>query len=235
VGEQITDVLMASLANVQQERRRAALLRAIGLIALVMFPLSVGLGAVAKTVVSAFLDPRWGEVGPMLMVLAGLSITRPVAGAMSAYMQVRNDTRAAALLEIVNLTAIVVSLSTIGRKSLLWACVAVGVAFGIRMLLSMWLVKRTDGIPLMAIVGRLWRPLAACTPMVVAVLAVRHALTGTRIQGNFIALGVEVAAGALGYFVGAFTIDGKSARELVTLAREALLRRRARVTEERNS
>jgi lipopolysaccharide exporter len=99
----------------------------------------------------------------------------------------------------------------------------------------MWLVKRTDGIPLMAIVGRLWRPLAACTPMVVAVLAVRHALTGTRIQGNFIALGVEVAAGALGYFVGAFTIDGKSARELVTLAREALLRRRARVTEERNS
>jgi PST family polysaccharide transporter len=228
VGEQITDVLMASLANVERERRRQALLRAMALIALVMFPLSVGLGAVAKTVVSAFLDPRWGEVGPMLMVLAGLSITRPVAGAMSAYMQVRNDTRAAALLEVVNLTAIVVSLSTIGRKSLLWACIAVGVAFGVRMLLSMWLVRRTDGVSLTAIVARLWRPLAACLPMVAAVLAMRRALALTPFAGGALALLAEVAAGGVGYLVGAFTIDAKSARELVTLAHEALLRRRAR-------
>src|SRR5262249_2169586 len=105
VGEQITDVLLASLANVDKERRRQALLRALALIALIMFPLSVGLGAVAPTLVSSFLDPRWAEVGPMLMILAGLSITRPVAGAMSAYLQVRNDTRAAALLEVVNLAA----------------------------------------------------------------------------------------------------------------------------------
>lgn len=226
VGEQITDVLLASLANVERERRRDALLRATGLIALIMFPLSVGLGAVANTIVSAFLDKRWGEVGPMLTVLAGLSITRPVAGAMSAYMQVRNDTRAAAFLEIVNLTAIVVSISTIGRHNLLWCCFAVGIAFGVRMLLSLWLVRSTDGIALTSIVAVLWRPLAACLPLVVAVLGVRHLLWGTRIQGNVIALAAEVAAGGLAYVAGALTIDHDNSRELLRLARETVQRRR---------
>jgi PST family polysaccharide transporter len=233
VGEQITDVLLASLANVERARRRQALLRALGLIALIMFPLSVGLGAVANTAVSAFLDRRWAEVGPMLMVLAGLSITRPVAGAMSAYMQVRNDTRAAALLELVNLTAIVVSLSTIGRHNLLWACIAVGIAFFVRMLLSMWLVKKTDGIPLTAIGARLWRPLIACAPLVAAVLATRHAFAGTRVAGGVVALAAEIGAGALGYVVGALAVDGRNARELLHLALETLQRRR-RAAHEKN-
>jgi PST family polysaccharide transporter len=235
VGEQITDVLLASLANVDKEKRRTALLRAMALISLIMFPLSVGLGAVAPTAVSAFLDARWREVGPMLTVLAGLSITRPVAGAMSAYMQVRNDTRAAALLEVVTLTAIVVSLSTVGRHNLYWACIAVGLAFGVRMLLSVWLVRATDGIPLWEIGAYLWRPLVSCAPMVAAVLGVRHLLASTAIAGNVIALAAEIGTGALAYVAAALVIDRRATRELIRLLVETLQNRRARRAAEKAS
>jgi PST family polysaccharide transporter len=233
VGEQITDVLLASLANVDKEKRRQALLRAMALISLIMFPLSVGLGAVAPTLVSTFLDKRWAEVAPMLMILAGLSITRPVAGALSAYMQVRNDTRAAALLEVVNLVAIVVSLSTIGRHNLQWACAAVGIAFGVRMLLSVWLVRATDGIPLWEIAAYLWRPLTCCVPMVLAVVGVRHALLATVVHGNIFGLVIEIVVGALAYAGSALVIDRRASRELLRLLFETLQRRRARIATER--
>src|SRR6185503_9524647 len=59
VGEQVGDVLLPSFARLDPERRPAALLRSLSLLALVVFPLAVGLGVVAPTLVAVLLDARW--------------------------------------------------------------------------------------------------------------------------------------------------------------------------------
>ena len=93
VGEQVGDVLVPSFARMEPERRPAALLRSLTLLGLVVFPLAVGLGAVAETVVRALLDPRWHPVAPMLMVLSALSVTRPIGWTVTSYLQARQMPR----------------------------------------------------------------------------------------------------------------------------------------------
>ena len=86
VGEQIGDVLFPSFANMDGPRRRAALLRSTGLLALVTFPLAVGLGAIAPTTVETLLRPEWHDVAPMLAVLSVLSVVRPVGWTISSFL-----------------------------------------------------------------------------------------------------------------------------------------------------
>ncbi|HTM44850.1 MAG TPA: oligosaccharide flippase family protein, partial [Polyangiaceae bacterium] len=69
IGEQIGDVLLPSFARMHLERRRAALLRSLSLLSLIVFPLAVGLGAVAPSLVAVIFDPRWQAIGPMLILL----------------------------------------------------------------------------------------------------------------------------------------------------------------------
>ena len=60
VGEQIGDVLLPSFARLDPSRRPSAFLRAMALLGLVVFPLAVGLGAIAPSLV-AVLFPRLEE------------------------------------------------------------------------------------------------------------------------------------------------------------------------------
>src|SRR6185436_20902787 len=92
VAEHIFDVLLPSFAKLDLEQRRRALARVAGLMALVIYPLALGLAAVASTVVAAVLDPRWAGVGPMLAILAALSLSRPVVWVVSTYLTAASRT-----------------------------------------------------------------------------------------------------------------------------------------------
>ena len=231
VGEQIADVLLASLANMEHDRRVNALTRASGLLALIMFPLAVGLGAVGPSLSRVFLDPRWQAVGTMLTVLSALAITRPLTGAMVSYLQVQNRIRAITIIECVNVAIMLVCLVTFGRINYLWACGAIGVAFAARLGLTMYVVRATDDVPMLPILNRQWRPLLACVPMVLAVLAVRHGfyrLGYDQLMGVRAAplLAAEVVAGALAYIAAAYVIAHKASRDLIELGMNLLRRRR---------
>jgi PST family polysaccharide transporter len=231
IGEQIADVLLASLANMQHDRRVAALTRASGLLALIMFPLAVGLGAVGPSVARVFLDPRWQVVGTMLMVLSALAITRPLTGAMLSYLQVRNRINAITLIECLNVLVMLVCLLTFGRISYLWACGAIGVAFAARLALTMYVLRLTDDVPLLPILKLQWRPLLACAPMVVAVLAVRgcffrfgyESYLGMRAAPM---LAAEMLGGALAYVGSALLFAPRASRDLIDLGLNLLRRRR---------
>jgi len=223
VGEQITDVLLASLANMAEERRVQALTRASGLLALILFPLAIGLGAVSPTVARTFLGERWGMVGPMLTLLSMLAIARPLTGAVQSYLQVRLRVRAVTLIEAATAVLIVSLLFTMGRLGPLWACAAIGVAFGARLFMSLEVLRRLDGVPVLPILTRQWRPLVAAVPMVAAVLGVRHLFArhglgtahGVRAAPQLVA---EVAAGALAYAAAALVVARAAARDLIELA-----------------
>jgi PST family polysaccharide transporter len=225
VGEQIGDVLLPSYAHMEGPRRQVALVRSTGLLALVTFPLAVGAGAVAPTLVATLLKPAWQDVGPMLAVLSALSVVRPVGWTISAYLLVQDRTRADAALEVFKLVAVVVLLLTIGRASPLWACRAVGIAFALHALASMAVVQALDGVSMASLVARCLPPLAACVPIVAAVVVVRLGLVHAGIHVRGVGLVAEIVAGGVAYAGAASVVARSASRDLLGLMKRAVRER----------
>jgi lipopolysaccharide exporter len=222
VGEQIGDVLLPSFARMESARRPEALVRSMSMLALVVFPLAIGLGAVAPTLVNAVFDARWRPLAPMLVLLSALSVARPVGWTVESYLQARDRPRTILALEAFKVVMLVLLIATLGRMSPLWTCVAVGVAFATHALACLWVVRRTDGVPLARSLGSLWPALGASAPMVASVLAARHLLRGSGVAHPVECLSVEVLAGVAGYVLGAMAIARAASRELVTRLIDAM-------------
>jgi PST family polysaccharide transporter len=224
VGEQIGDVLLPSFAHMDEDERKRALERATGLLALVVFPLAVGLGVIAPTLVRALLRPSWADVAPMLAILSTLSITRPIGWTVSTYLIVRNRPRVDAALEVLKLASVVVLVLAFGRFGPVWACASVGMGFAVHAVASMWAVRRTDGIAMTALLVRCARPLAACGPMVLAVLAVRRGMRSMGGAPTALELAIEIGAGALAYIAVCPWLARVETLDALRLARRGLLR-----------
>jgi lipopolysaccharide exporter len=220
VGEQIGDVLLPSFARMDPERRPEALVRAMSLLGLVVFPLAVGLGAVAPTLVATLFDERWRPMGPMLVLLAALSVTRPVGWTVASYLQARQLPRRIFWLEACKLCLLVGGIVSYGRLSPLWTCGAVGVAFAGHALASLWVVRQVDGIPLRRTLGSLWPAFVSCLVMVVAVLATRAVLPSALPAA--LRLTFEVLSGAVAYVLAVLLLARSVSRELYTKLRVAL-------------
>jgi PST family polysaccharide transporter len=226
VGEQVGDVLFPSFSRLDEERRKDALLTSLNLLALVVFPLAVGLGAVAPTVVKVLFDPRWHPVAPMLVLLSGLSITRPIGWNIAAYLKAHQMPRVVMWIEFLTVGALLAGVMTLGRLSPLWTCVAVGIAFAIQSLAGFLVIRRVDGIPLKRLLGTLVGPLLASLAMALAVVAVRGALHTDDWSLPALGLAVETLVGAISYVAAALVVARRSSLDLVRRIREAFSRRR---------
>ena len=215
VGEQVTDVVQATFAHMEREERKQTLLRAIGALGLVTFPLAIGLGAVAPTLAAAFLDKKWAGAGAMLMVLSMLSVTRPTYGAIWSFIMVEKGPRVLVLVEWLSLGALMAGIATLGRISPLWTCGAVGIVFTLRMLAGMFLARRLSGVSVTSLLLRFLPPLAACVPMAAAVFGLRFVMARLGIHAPVVRLAVEVAGGALVFLGSAFVVAPGPAHELL--------------------
>ncbi len=225
VGEQIADVMQAAYAHMEPDERRDMLIRSSGVIALVSFPIALGLGAVGPTLADLFLDKKWAGTGNMLMVLSALSVVRPIYDSISAFLIVERGPRPLLWVEWITVGVLLAGIATLGRISPLWACVAVGVAYTLRAVLGLYVARVSSGIAMSAFVGQLVAPLLACAPMVGAVFGVQAALDRLGIGSPLARLGLEVAAGALAFIAAAFLIAPRPARELFGIIRSRSQRR----------
>jgi PST family polysaccharide transporter len=203
-------------------RRPEAFVRALSLLGLVVFPLAVGLGVVAPTLVAALFDARWAGMGLMLALLSALSVARPVGWVVSSYLQARQLPRSIFMLEGFKLLLLLGGLLTFGRRSPLFACGAVGVAFAGHALASLWLIRQVDGITLRRSLGSLAPAFAACLVMAAAVLLVHHTLTNGQALRPGLRLAIEVSAGGGAYAVAAALLARRASRELLSKLRLAL-------------
>jgi PST family polysaccharide transporter len=112
---------------------------------------------------------------------------------------------------------------TIGRRSPLWTCAAVGVAFGGHALASLWVIQKNDGISLGRTLGALLPALGACAIMAAAVLLVRGGLLASAepLPPAF-RLAIEALAGAVVYVSCALVLARRASQELVAKVRVAL-------------
>ncbi len=222
IGEQIGDVLLPSFARMDAARRPEAFVRALALLGLVVFPLATGLGVVAPTLVATLFDARWAEMGMMLALLSALSVARPVGWAVASYLQARQLPRTIFKLEAFKLLLLVASLVTFGRRAPLFACAAVGVAFAGHALVSLWVVRQVDGIPLRRSLGSLAPAFAACLVMAAAVLLAQRALGNAQPLRPVIRLGIEVSVGGVAYLAAAALLARRVTQELLSKLRVAL-------------
>lgn len=223
VGEQIGDVLLPSFARLEPSRRPDALVRSIALLSLSVFPLAIGLGAIAPTLVSAVFDARWRPLAPMLVLLSALSVTRPIGWMIQSYLQVLQRPRVITALEAFKVAALVLLILSIGRMGPLVTCAAVGAAFGAHALAALWVVRTIDGISIGRLLAGPLAAIVACVPMVIGVLAVRHFSASIEgIREPIPLLAVEVVVGVICYVAGAVTFARDSTIDFVARVSDAV-------------
>jgi len=222
VGEQIGDVLLPSFARMSRSRRPDALVRSMALLALVVFPLAIGLGAVAPTLVAAVFDSRWSPIAPMLVLLSALSVARPVGWMVESYLQAGEQPRLILALQGLKLGLLVLLIVAARPAGPIWACAAVGIAFGAHALASLYVIRHVDGLTLGRSLGCLLPALAACAPMVAAVLGARHALLLSGGAPPVVSLGFEIVAGGTAYVLSALVVARRDSQDLLARVAEAV-------------
>ncbi|HEU4732166.1 MAG TPA: oligosaccharide flippase family protein [Kofleriaceae bacterium] len=224
VGEQIGSVLLPAMGGLDLEDRKAALIRSTGLMALAIFPLAVGLGTVAPTLIRIILNDAWQGVAPLLTVLSVLSVVRPMAWGVASYLASFSRTKTLMLLALLKLVLLFGCIVAFSRLGPVWTAVSVGIAFGGQALVSIVLIICTDAIPAWPLASGVLRPLAASAVMAAAVLGARHGMEVVGLGAPKLVLPVEIVVGVVSYLVAAFVLAGPIARDFLRLLRRALRR-----------
>jgi PST family polysaccharide transporter len=227
VAEHIGEVLMPSFSRMEPGERERAVIRAAGLMGLVVSPLGVGLGAVAPTVAAAIFDDKWGPMmAPMLTILSVMTVFRPMTWSAIAYVQAVQRTRIvmwSSFLRAISVLALVALCGYAGGPS--WACVGAGLGFTLHSVLTIIATSRATGLSAAAYLVAVARPLLPCVPMFVAVVAIGRGLAAAGIP-LFASLAAQIVAGAAVYIAAAFVLVRGDVDELIRIGRGAIRRRR---------
>lgn len=224
VGEQMAVVLLPAMSKLSLAERKAAVVRSTALMALAVFPLAVGLGAIAPSLIALILNAEWQAVAPLLVVLSVLSVVRPMAWGITSYLASLSRTRPLMLFELLKLVLLFGCIAAFSTLGPLWTAASVGIAFGVQSLVMIVYVIRTDGVPAGPLVGAFVRPLAACAVLVASVLGARHGLAALGVTAPAAHVPIEIAAGALAYLAAVLVIARATARDFLQLVRRALRR-----------
>lgn len=226
VGDQVGDVLFPSFAKLEPERREPALSRAMKLMALLVFPLAVGLAAVSPTVVGVFFDARWQPVAPMLSILSVLSIARSVSWPLVSFMQAQHRQRQLMFLSFFKITVLIGGIMIFARFGPLVTCIGVGGTFVLDTLLVFGLVRVYDGVRILPLMAGLVPVILTCIAMAAGVQGIRTALHGAGLHTSWLTLGVEILVGGIVYVAVAFVVARSTAMDFLTQVKKVVQRRR---------
>lgn len=224
VGEQMTGVLLPAMASLSPEQRKAAVVRSTGLMAMAVFPLAVGLGAVSDSLIALILSDEWQGVAPLLTVLSVLSVVRPMAWGVSSYLASFGRNRTLMILEATKVALLFACIFAFASGGPRWAAASVGIAFGAQSLLTIGVVVWADGIAAGAMAAAFLRPLAACAAMAAAVWGARAGLVAAGVTRPVILTPVEIVVGVVTYVPAAFLFARPIARDFLAQLKRALKR-----------
>ncbi len=220
VGEHIGDVLLPSFARLPSDQRRRGFVRSTALLAVIVFPLAVGLGAVAPTLIALLLPPEWQAMAPLLVVLSVMGVVRPLGWTVSAYLQALDRPRLVMGLEAGKLAALGIGILAGAALGPVWSAAGVGLAFGAHSWVGLQWIARIEALSPRAILAPLLRPLIASAALTVAVLGAR-ALAHSLGASPGPTLAAEITAGAVAYVAAALVVMPDRASEILALVRRA--------------
>jgi len=221
VAGNIADVLMPSYARLDPAERDSAVIKSAALMTLLVAPLGVGLGAVAPTLVAGFFDAKWAAMGPMLAILSLMTIFRPMAWPVTAYLQAALKPQ---LVMYASVSRAVVVITLVGLFGWLggplWACAGACIGYAFQAAFTVILAGLSTGMPVKAYAAAVGRPFLPCVPMFCATLGLGWLLKPLDLP-NLATLAVQIACGAVIYVGAAFVFARPSITTLLRLAAQA--------------
>jgi PST family polysaccharide transporter len=224
VGGVLGRVLLPLFSNLQDDhaRLRRAVVRLAGTTSLIVFPVLLGLAAIAHNFVLVAFGPAWRGAIPLIAILA-ISGMPQVFGILSAQVcqavgQARLLSRGGGLWNLTALTAIVAGLH--------WGAEGVAIALAIRgwvvIPLEMMPARKTIGVGALEVVRAGARPLTAA-----AVMAIIVAVLGTvfdQVMPLAASLALQVVLGG-GIYIGLIAATDRTAfDDALVLVRQRRLR-----------
>jgi PST family polysaccharide transporter len=199
--------------------------------ALVVWPLAIGLGTIAPTLVAACFDERWHGIAPFLTILSFMTAVKPITWVPVAYLQAVQRPRLIMWLSFSRAALVlplVVAFGSVGGP--LWACVGACLGYTIHSVGSVVVTGRTTGLPITSYLVASFRPLVACVPMAAAVTLTTVLLA--RFEAPLLAsLGAQILVGGLVYVGTALLLVRSTTLELMRVALGVIRERSASPTD----
>jgi lipopolysaccharide exporter len=222
VGESIGSVLLPSMAKIEPERRIEVLIRSTAILGILIFPMGVGLGVIADTLVRVLLPEYWYGVAPFLTVLGSMSVFRPLSWVVDSYLKVTHRTHLLFLSELAKVGFLLISLLV--APAVKWVAGGVGLAFALQALLLVMILRMTDQVSPLRFLPGFIQPLLACAIMAAAVLGARFALVAAGLENLVVRLVIEIAVGAAVYVPATFLCAPAITHDVLGLLRKAFRR-----------
>ncbi len=185
---------------------REILLRAYALTVLVSLPLCIGIGMTAEFIVPLAFGPKWLETIPVIQILVLSALANSLQGPVRPLLLALNRPELVTSLSVVNavilIPALIVGTWLAGIEGAAWALVFENTAM---MFVQHYILRRFLQVSWLDVVSRLWRTLAACGAMALAVWGVKGMLVAPQeagLQEQLYGLALIVAAGGLVYTAG---------------------------------
>jgi len=220
----VSNVFLPMLLRVGTEQRKTVLVRALGMLAVVTFPMAVGLAVVSTTLIDVLLPDQWSGVAPFLSVLAAVSIFRPINGFISQYLISIERNQRLMWMEAMRVVVLFGGLVLLGLAGPVAATFAIGLAafaHTIGLLQSI----HGDGEFLKSLLRSLRAPVFACVTMAVAVFVTRSLVGPADGMREGLLLAAEILIGAVSYGAAMFVFGRVATLEMLSLMRDALRRK----------
>jgi lipopolysaccharide exporter len=218
VEERMGDVFLPAFAKMEPHDRPAAVVRAAGLMALVVAPLGVGLGAVAPTIVRVFFDARWAGMASILSMLSVMTVFQPISWSTISYLAAEKTTRPIMVMSIARAVLLLLLVAVLGYLGgPVWACAGVGAGYAFHSVVTVIVTARSTPLSARAYFTNVVRPLLACVPMFVAVTGLRLFFAHRLPAG--LSLAAQLLGGAGVYAGSALVLARANVRELIRLVR----------------
>jgi PST family polysaccharide transporter len=205
IAEVTGDVLAPALARLEAADRRQTAVRMAEALALMVFPLAIGLALVAPTV-SRLLPGRWAGITPYLIGLSTLSLSRPVSVLMGVYLLALRRTIPSAVLQGVQVVLLLGTLLLCGAlfpAQPAAACWAVSLAFLVGSALAVAVLSRVDQVSSWQLVRAHLLPVPALIFMALAVKGLDLGLSRLALHLPPLAhLALQVICGGAAYLAG---------------------------------
>lgn len=226
VSRVLSRVMFPSLSLIQDDlpRIRSLFLRMTRVIALVTFPVMLGVAASAANFTAVVFGPQWGEMVPVLRVLALVGMVQSVTILIGNIYWSQNQTalrlRVLLPIQVAQVLGIVIGLK--------WGIYGVSVGYAIASIatapVDCYYAGILIGMRVSQFISNLRGVFLCAAAMALAVIGLGELVTGVSV---FAVFGLQVLVGGALYVGLLHVFSVKSYGELIAVSREMLSRRRA--------
>ena len=195
---------------------RDVLLNAYALTVLLALPLCVGIGLTAEYIVPLAFGAQWLEAVPIIQILIFAALANSLQGPVRPLLLAINRPELVTSLSVVNasilIPALIVGTWLADLEGAAWALVAEDTAM---MGVQYWILRRFLQISILEVLTRVWRALAACGVLALALWGIKTALAlpaNAGIVQDLASLALLAAAGTLAYAVALLSFWAVSGR-----------------------